>query len=862
MSENVKAPIWIRLLPEELRGGPQSIFQQELRARKVAASQAPAPILPSYRDTMPIGMAEGGSVHTAKFQKLAEKLKKQGKGQSAFPIAMHALGYEGSIKPGHRRKPGYAAGGYTGDSGDAIMADNVANEKTFVDHDGEFYVNAPMTALIGGPDAVNDIMLRAAKERIKKAESGAQQIRDVSAPIMSSGDAGKSYAPISEVRSSFAAGGLVEDPVTPQSTPAPVGLDTSNLTPKVSQPSVSAPTTASPSFTGIATPAPQQNQPPQPVSGGQGLINQATKYYQGIMSGDDPYYKSLVSSALQQQGASASAGKAGLQQSMAQAGVKGNAAIAGMADYDKASREQAAGIQTSLAQQELGQQEKAAGQLANIGQAEQKFAYQKGVDAMKVALDAGDITGFANAANTALGIKIDTTQMKTQQDAKNLATAMTNLESLNASGQLTMDMAGNDLRTLYRATGGQGDMPADWAQSKLDTIRRSSDLILSVYDNTSMDDAVAMLGSAEAVNGYVSTVDPKSTGLDGFKKDLQNLYVTGGLKMTKDPTTGAVTFSTDPTADHNGLLAKIFGGGKTATLTIGGADEPVQFGGAKLQFKDPVTGAMVDVTSPSSGVFKAGNYNVKVDSTTGGVTLSGVNATNVNGVDNTAIGADGQPISYNGNNVVLDAGSTKYGTASGVKVVVPSDGSAPVPYSINDWQFQYGNADASIKYGADATKAFAAAVTNNPNDPSNQAMVQSLIGTAPGTGSTKLNSLTTGTVTSYQPATAITVGNDYQIDLNNKSLASLRSIKTTYDGGSGSYVALNGGTVSAQTFKPGTHSAQDRQIDDAILSVQKKMYDTYSSALDSMGIGSTSPAGVQLLAAYASTSGPLGGYTP
>ena len=264
--------LWIKLLPDRLKGGPKSKFQKQLNASQIQAAASPL----SSEPTLPIGMASGGSVHTEKFKHLAEKLKAQGMpAKSAFPIAMSTLGYEGSVKAGHRRKKGYAPGGYTGDEGDAVLADKIENEKTFVDHQGEYYVNAPMVNILGGPEAVEKLIEETAKTRINSSSENQPRVRP-ELPIMSRMDEGKNFNPISNIRTSFQEGGEAVDfrkdakvvtggkmpfdqgpTISPVVAPAPVGTPVSAGT---SIPTSTANTIVSP------TPTPTPVVAPAPLS--------------------------------------------------------------------------------------------------------------------------------------------------------------------------------------------------------------------------------------------------------------------------------------------------------------------------------------------------------------------------------------------------------------------------------------------------------------------------------------------------------------------------------------------------------------------------------------------------------------------
>jgi hypothetical protein len=299
-------------------------------------------------------------------------------------------------------------------------------------------------------------------------------------------------------------------------------------------------------------------------------------------------------------------------------------------------------------------------------------------------------------------------------------------------------------------------------------------------------------------------------GIEGVKADWAKLLTTGGLTMNK----ADGTFSVDPSKDPNGLLSKMFGGGasgvvaqipagtavggtfsdggtaytvskadgsgKPTEVTSGGVaysvtagkggtsvlkkisdstgitpvangnTTEVYFGGQQLQFNDPVTGTLTNVTQTTPSVYMVGNSHVAIDGTTGKVNLTGINAdANGNATYSDGKGTTTPIIAPDNSAVKMDAGSTQYGkSANGQRVVVGASGSASV-YGYSNWQAQYGSASADIQNGKDSLAALNDAVNSGDltTAPAASAKLKELVD---GLGTTKLSDITTDGATLAQ----------------------------------------------------------------------------------------------------------------
>jgi len=259
-----KPVAWANTLPLPLRGGPKSETQRLLREGRLNEPNEAVIIIANGRG-LPVDMAAdklkcahskecggriemckggevmkhyckggkvelnmggevregymgGGNVHSQKFDRCVEKLKSEGSPAPA-PICMKSIGYTGSVNAGHRRKPGYQEGGTTepetkfdnlfgGGTGQSdpnvIQSDKVVNTKKFDDHEGEFYASAPLTQILGGGKAVENILLNEARKIIRSKISPDKNAM----PIMNKGDQNIAKSPGQLPRPGFQTGGI------------------------------------------------------------------------------------------------------------------------------------------------------------------------------------------------------------------------------------------------------------------------------------------------------------------------------------------------------------------------------------------------------------------------------------------------------------------------------------------------------------------------------------------------------------------------------------------------------------------------------------------------------------------------------
>lgn len=543
--------LWIELLPEAMKGGPMSQYQ---RKRKEQYSNGPIRHTPeiSGPTSSPSPMSAGGSVHTEKFKRLAERLKAEGRpDDSAFAIATKALGYEGSVKSGHRRKKGYALGGiaalvdnepgaYTGDDGNRVIADKEVNEKTFVDHEGEYYVNAPMVNIIGGPDKVEQIMIEAAKKRVGQAQGNQAQIRSLK-PIMALEDGDKKTVPMSNIRTSFQAGG---------STDADDDTDTGNLT-----------------GTGAGSTSSVSSDALPPLSSSRPDTNIGLDVLRSTAQGKSPVYKSMLESALGTSATQSAADMAATQMRANQLELSPEATAASLATAERAGRSQQAQITKELSQQAMAQEVPAA-QALIAGADTQRKAAQDRLDA---AISSGDEGEYVSAYKELYGTTPDLALFRAGKAAKlsdAFNDASNNLDAtiVRFGDSTTIDQALPTLQSMWQAQHPGVPMDQAWATQTLQDYKDSYNPDKMWQKSLTMDAAIARLGGSDAVNAYVSKVGG-GTGFEGWKSDMSRLYRDNGAVW--NPTTNKFTIDND-------LFDSIFGqgadeGASTSDVDAGGA---------------------------------------------------------------------------------------------------------------------------------------------------------------------------------------------------------------------------------------------------------------------------------------------------
>lgn len=215
-------PEWVKVLPVQLRGGPQS--ESRLRAEtmprrdvdmevrvmaplsmeKEAGTCPHAKTCPNAKECGGKVYEGGGAVHSAKWDRCVKKVRAKGKVASPEAICTKSVGKKvGGAVGAYEKK----AGGYTGHEADGtIVADKPVNEKTFVDHQGEFYSNAPLTQILGGPDAVEKMLIQRAQEVI----NGKKTPNPALPAITDTKSAGLAKSPGSANKPGMAFGGLTD----------------------------------------------------------------------------------------------------------------------------------------------------------------------------------------------------------------------------------------------------------------------------------------------------------------------------------------------------------------------------------------------------------------------------------------------------------------------------------------------------------------------------------------------------------------------------------------------------------------------------------------------------------------------------
>jgi len=579
-------PLWLKLVPAELKGGPDSRGKRVPQPMVTAGQGVPR----AQRATAPIGsegMAKGGSIHTEKFKRLAEKLKSEGKpADSAFAIATHALGYEGSIKKGHRRKKGYAVGGpidleyldpgaYTGDEGNSVLADKPVNTKTFEDHEGEYYVNAPMTNILGGPEAVEQLILDAAKRRI--AGAGVNKFNRTLKPIMAQEERDMTRTPVSEVNSSFMSGGGVggyrkaqppidgmagggtpaldptgqKDPldmriaagITPDKGDAlaqgKIATDTGDALAQgkiapdtgdaLTKRAAAAGTTeealtnteqAQKAFTDTQQATNKAVQPLDTGIGGAGSgagdLQAGLSTLRAEAGGQNPVVDNLLAQTLQKHGADTAAGKAELQMQLSQSGVTGPAAAAAMESYDRQARLGTRQIETSAAQEKAKEAQTAAGQLVSAG-----FTEQAAAQAQANWQKSFDVTQKQNAMQ----------QMLAAGDINGYAKAAKDLYGIDVD--TTQMKSAQNLQNMHTAYTTLNDINAQAPDGiKLDS-PGAMDALKMLYAATGGQGEMSNSWAAQQIQSIRDAADPYHQMMTGVSSDFA-LSLFGGNQKELD----------------------------------------------------------------------------------------------------------------------------------------------------------------------------------------------------------------------------------------------------------------------------------------------------------------------------------------
>lgn len=306
---------------------------------------------------------------------------------------------------------------------------------------------------------------------------------------------------------------------------------------------------------------------PAPVTGPSGA-NRSTLYrtlgMQGLADmarGQSPYFQAIQDIQQRRLAGQGAAAEEAMRQEMAQGGVGGGVARAALGEQarDIGSQMAEARAKTSAEQMRLAQE--ATGQLATQAQAGMEFDYNKSVDAMKAASEAGDLGALAKTYENLYGIKLDTTTLQGTQNTKMFGDAVVGAQAVlstnpntawnDAGAKLYLDRAWTATHPGQATSGAAYDT---WAEKQWGDWRIGGDPLFQVSNMITQEGATSLFGQGE-VDNYRS-VDSSGnviTGWPAMHRDLGLMSASKGI--TVDPTTGAVDFNMT-----NPLVFKFFGG--------------------------------------------------------------------------------------------------------------------------------------------------------------------------------------------------------------------------------------------------------------------------------------------------------------
>jgi hypothetical protein len=439
------------------------------------------------------------------------------------------------------KKPGYEDGGsplpYTGDNGKEIVADEVSGTEKFDLHKGEFVSNAPLTALNGGPDEVERVLIENAKKNIAAAGEGQPQIRP-QLPIVSKHDS-KIPAPFNGTRPGYAGGGTPEDPYaemnvgkwqgmnkfeqqdwlanTPGGDQTVASFGTANKDEATIEPTTPGPIdftdanqqvvaakikaagtdtgkqadvyksaldaadawTQAPTgqSAGPAVTPPVKPTAPAPLSGTPDIDRSLDRLRQ-TAAGKNPLLDSIINQTLQKHGANTAAGKAELQMRLGQQGITGPAADAAMETFDRNSRLGRSQIETSLAQEGMQQATAANKDLLAAGKGERSFAMSQAETSLATLLQNGQFDQYKALYKQTYGIDIDPTAMQQAYGDSQIKSIKSGLYTdLAANPALTLNDVGvrDRLTRLYQLDH-PGQNPDDvWMGEQLTQLKNTTD---------------------------------------------------------------------------------------------------------------------------------------------------------------------------------------------------------------------------------------------------------------------------------------------------------------------------------------------------------------------------------------------------
>lgn len=655
--------LWVHLLPEGIKGGPQSEHRKKVeraKAQAAAASQVQsrpvAASLPSS-PTAPVGMMSGGNV-----------------------------------------------GAYTGDSGKEVVADKVANTKQLKDHEGEFYITAPVVNILGGPDATRQTIEDLAAQKVSDAGNSFRPVAPDQKLITSEKNPSSNIieghfgeGAVAPVRTSFGPGDYVEPKKQEAET---LSFSLPNLpNPTASEPNNTNSSFVSPTAPVMTAPPPtkkQENsslgldlgslslpptqpvapvqtttQPPARATNATNMISQGTDFLSSLAAGDNKVVDAMVNDALNKHGANTAGGKAELQMRMTAQGLSPEAQAAGMESYDRSARIGANTIQAQLSQQAMQQAQTAAQSLISTGQSERSFETNRQQEQLAAALQSGNFDTYREVYKQIYNKDIDTSTFQkafNDQQFNNANEALDNVFVRNLNADINEPNVRNYLKDIWKYSGGQGEPTEDWMEKQFQARKDQFDSS-KIYINSMTPDAVLrdwFGGDQDALDGFAFN---NKRGAQAFADYLPTL-VTGGAVKTVVGADGKRTF----TIDWENEAIKFYLNRKEPDIAVTQPLGASTVGATvKVGTNDYKVEALGADGTPSIVSFNGQNYDVTKDAQgtvlrrkTGGVTTGAEGAFIVNGVQGKVDGTGELVVTKNGK---------QYATIGGQEVEVVYDAS-------------------------------------------------------------------------------------------------------------------------------------------------------------------------------------------
>ena len=655
--------LWVHLLPEGIKGGPQSEHRKKVERAKAQAASAMqvqarpvAASLPSS-PTAPVGMMGGGDV-----------------------------------------------GAYTGDSGKEVVADKVANTKQLKDHEGEFYITAPVVNILGGPDATRQTIEDLAAQKVSDAGNSFRPVAPDQKLITSEKNPSSNIieghfgeGAVAPVRTSFGPGDYVEPKKQEAET---LSFSLPNLpNPTASEPNNTNSSFVSPTAPVMTAPPPtkkQENsslgldlgslslpptqpvapvqtttQPPARATNATNMISQGTDFLSSLAAGDNKVVDAMVNDALNKHGANTAGGKAELQMRMTAQGLSPEAQAAGMESYDRSARIGANTIQAQLSQQAMQQAQTAAQSLISTGQSERSFETNRQQEQLAAALQSGNFDTYREVYKQIYNKDIDTSTFQkafNDQQFNNANEALDNVFVRNLNADINEPNVRNYLKDIWKYSGGQGEPTEDWMKLQLESRRDQFDSS-KIYINSMTPDAILrdwFGGDQSALDDFAFN---NQRGAKAFADYLPTL-VTGGAVKTVVGADGKRTF----TIDWENEAIKFYLNRKEPDIAVTQPLGASTVGATvKVGTNDYKVEALGADGTPSIVSFNGQNYDVTKDAQgtvlrrkTGGVTTGAEGAFIVNGVQGKVDGTGELVVTKNGK---------QYATIGGQEVEVVYDAS-------------------------------------------------------------------------------------------------------------------------------------------------------------------------------------------